>query len=257
MVVPYGIIADVAAVALGGVLGGLLKKVMPKRIIESLFIVTAFCAFGIGIVSTIKLSSLTVVMVSVILGCVIGELCRIETGIQKLIGFTVNKLNGKQLALLDTLGEEERQKAQEDMRLKVELLSLSMAIICFSGTGFFGALSEGLDGDHSILLAKSVLDFFTVLVIAAQIGYFVSVFAAPQAVIFLICFFIASLISPILTSEAVANFKSVGGVLTLVIGYNMLASQTGLKKVRVLNLIPAFILVLFFSWLVTLLPFAI
>ncbi|MGN1104959.1 MAG: DUF554 family protein, partial [Candidatus Coproplasma sp.] len=89
MVVPYGIIADVAAVALGGVLGGLLRKVMPKRIIESLFIITAFCAFGIGIVSTIKLSSLTVVMVSVILGCVIGELCRIEAGIQKLIGFTV------------------------------------------------------------------------------------------------------------------------------------------------------------------------
>ena len=53
MVAPYGIIADVCAVAIGGVLGGLLKKVLPKRIIESLFIVTAFCAFGIGIVATI------------------------------------------------------------------------------------------------------------------------------------------------------------------------------------------------------------
>lgn len=196
-------------------------------------------------------------MVSVILGCVIGELCFIETGIQKLIGFTVGKLNKRKLALLDTLGEEEKQRAQQELKLKIELLGLSMAIICFSGTGFFGALNEGLDGDHSILLAKSVLDFFTVLVIAAQIGYFVSAFAAPQAVIFLICFFIARLISPILTPEAIANFKSVGGVLTLVIGYNMLASQTGLKKVRVLNLTPAFILVLFFSWLVTLLPFAI
>ena len=77
MVVPYGIIADVCAVAIGGALGGLLKKVLPKRIIESLFIVTAFAAFGIGIVSTIKLASLTVVMVSIILGCVIGELCYI------------------------------------------------------------------------------------------------------------------------------------------------------------------------------------
>lgn len=257
MVVPYGIIADVCAVAIGGVLGGLLRKILPKRIIESLFIVTAFCAFGIGIVATIKLSSLTVVMVSVILGCVIGELCFIETGIQKLIGFTVRKINRKKTALLETLGEEEKQKAQQELNSKIELLGLSMAIICFSGTGFFGALSEGLDGDHSILLAKSVLDFFTVLVIAAQIGYFVSVFAAPQAIIFLICFFLATLISPILTPEAIANFKSVGGVLTLVIGYNMLASQVGLKKVRVLNLTPAFILVLFFSWLVTLLPFAI
>ena len=254
---PLGLTVDVCAVAIGGVLGGLLRKVMPKRIIDSLFIVTAFCAFGIGIVSTIKLSSLTVVMVSVILGCVIGELCRIEAGIQKLIGFTVNKVNKKQIGLLETLEGEEREKAQADLTLKLELLSLSMAIICFSGTGFFGALNEGLDNDHSILLAKAVLDFFTVLVIAAQIGYFVSVFAIPQAVIFLICFFIASLISPVLTTEAIANFKSVGGVLTLVIGYNMLASQVGLKKVRVLNLTPAFILVLFFSWVVTFIPIAI
>lgn len=254
MVIPYGIIADVCAVAIGGVLGGLLKKVLPKRIIESLFIVTAFCAFGIGIVATIKLSSLTVVMVSIILGCVIGELCYIETGIQKLIGFTVGKLNKNKTALMDTFGEE---KEQEETRLKIELLGLSMAIICFSGTGFFGALNEGLDGDHSILLAKAVLDFFTVLVIAAQIGYFVSVFAVPQAVIFLACFFLATLISPILTSEAIANFKSVGGILTIAIGYNMLASQVGLKKVRVLNLTPAFVLVLLFSWLVTFLPFAV
>lgn len=257
MVVPYGIIADVCAVAIGGVLGGLLKKVLPKRIIESLFIVTAFCAFGIGIVATIKLSSLTVVMVSIILGCVIGELCCIEKGIQKFIGFTVEKLNRKKTALLDTLGEEEKKTAQNELNLKIELLSLSMAIICFSGTGFFGALNEGLDIDHSILLAKSVLDFFTVLVISAQIGYFVSVFALPQAIIFLACFFLATLISPILTTEAISNFKTVGGILTIVIGYNMLASQVGLRKVRVLNLTPAFILVLFFSWLAAFLPFAI
>ncbi len=257
MVIPYGIIADVCAVAIGGVLGGLSRKVLPKRIIESLFIVTAFCAFGIGIVATIKLSSLTVVMVSLILGCIIGELCCIETGIQKLIGFTVGKLSKDKTLLLDTIGEEEKQKAQDELKLKIELLGLSMAIICFSGTGFFGALNEGLDGDHSILLAKAVLDFFTVLVIAAQIGYFVSVFALPQAAIFLACFFIATIISPILTTEAIANFKSVGGILTIAIGYNMLASQVGLKKVRVLNLTPAFILVLLFSWLATLLPFAV
>lgn len=257
MVIPYGIIADVCAVAIGGVLGGLLKKVLPKRVIESLFMVTAFCAFGIGIVSAIKLSSLTVVMISIILGCVVGELCYIEAGIQKVIGFTVGKLNRKRIDVLNTLDDEAKQKAQEEFKLQIELLSLSMAIICFSGTGFFGALNEGLDGDHSILLAKSVLDFFTVLVIAAQIGYFVTLFSIPQAVIFLICFFLATLISPILTPDAIANFKSVGGVLTLVIGYNMLASQVGLKKVKVLNLTPAFILVLIFSWLASLLPFAI
>ncbi len=196
------------------------------------------------------------IRISNIFGCIIGELCYIEAGIGKLIKCTVSKLNRKSLPL-EGLSEEEREQAGKSEELKFELLSLAMAIICFSGTGFFGALTEGLDGDHNILLAKSVLDFFTVMVIAAQIGYFVSAFAVPQAVIFFVCFFLASLISPLLTAEAIANFKSVGGVLTLVIGYNMPASQLNIKKVRVLNLTPAFILVLLFSWLVTFLPFAI
>ena len=40
------------------------------------------------------------------------------------------------------------------------------------------------------------------------------------------------------------------------IGYNMLASQLNLKKVRVLNLTPAFVLVLLLSYLVTFIPIA-
>ncbi len=257
MVVPYGIIADVCAVALGGVIGGLLKKVLPKRLIDASFLVFAFCAVCIGIISVIKLDSLTVVMVSVILGCVIGELCCIESGIQKLIRFTVGKLNRKKISALDSLEGEEKEKAQSELDFQVEMLCLSISIICFSGTGIYGALNEGLDGDHSVLFAKAVLDFFTVLIIAAQIGMTVSVFALPQAVVFLICYFIATLISPILTDAAIANFKSVGGVLTMIVGYNMLASQLNLKKVRVLNLLPAFILVFFFSWVVTFLPFTV
>jgi uncharacterized membrane protein YqgA involved in biofilm formation len=253
---PIGIIIDVAAVALGGILGGALRKVLPKRIIESLFIVTAFCAFGIGIVATMKLQSMTVVMVSVILGSIVGELCFIEGGIGRLIKFTVSKLEKPQLQPQVLEGGEDGVKPAET-KSRMELLMLCMAIFCFSGTGFFGALNEGMDGDSSILLAKSALDFFTAMVLAAQIGYFVSAFSIPQAVIFFVCFFLAKSISPILTVAAISNFKAVGGVLTLVIGYNVIAEQSGLKKVRVLNLTPAFILVIAFTWLAPLLPIVI
>lgn len=245
MTFPIGITADVGAVILGAIVGGLIKKWLPERLSKSLFIVTAFCAISIGIISVIKLQSLTIVVLSVLIGCIIGELCYLEAGIQKLISFSVGKI------------ERREEISEEEKASKMDLLSLAMAIICFSGTGFFGALSEGLDGDHSVLLAKAVLDFFTVLVIATQIGCFIGLFALPQAIIFLICFFIAQLISPILTTAAINNFKSVGGILTIIIGYNMLASQVGLKKVKVLNLTPAFVIVLLLSWVTTYLPFSI
>ena len=238
---PIGIAANVAAVIIGGLLGALMKKFLPPRVVEMLYMTFGFSAISIGIVSVVKLSSLTVVVLSVIFGGVIGELCRIDDGIGKLIRFSMSKID----------------KRQNGDKAQFELLGLAMAIICFSGTGIFGALSEGLDGDHSILLAKSVLDIFTVLVFAAQTGWFVTLFSIPQTVVFTAFFLLASLIAPILTVEMIANFKAVGGVMTMIVGYNMIAGQVGLKKVRVLNVIPSLALAVVFSWAAGFLPFAI
>ena len=240
---PIGIAANAAAVLLGAVAGGLLKKFIAKNIIDTLFMIFPFCALSIGVVSLVKLNSITVVVISVILGCVIGELCHIDGGVTRLIGFTMRRLG--------------KAPSENDTEDHTALLSLAMALICFSGTGIFGALSEGLDGDHSILLAKSILDLFTVMVIAAKCGRFVGLFAFPQVVIFGACFLLAGLISPALTETAIANFKAVGGVLTMAIGYNILAGQLHLKKIRVLNIIPALPLSLLFTWAVTFLPIAV
>lgn len=240
MTFPIGIAANVAAVILGGLGGCLFKRILPQRVVEMLYMTFGFCALGIGVVSIVKLDSLTIVVLSVILGAVLGELCCIDSGVRRLIRFILGRLSRD-------YGEG------QDM----EILCLAMAIICFSGTGIFGALSEGLDGDHSILLAKSVLDLFTVMVFATSVGWLVTLFSLPQTVIFLLFFFTVSLISPILTAQAIANFKATGGVLTVMVGYNMLAGQVGLKKIRVLNAVPALLLSVVFTWAAGFLPFAI
>lgn len=240
MTFPIGIAANVAAVILGGLGGCLFKRILPQRVVEMLYMTFGFCALGIGVVSIVKLDSLTIVVLSVILGAVLGELCCIDSGVRRLIRFILGRLSRD-------YGED------RDM----EILCLAMAIICFSGTGIFGALSEGLDGDHSILLAKSVLDLFTVMVFATSVGWLVTLFSLPQTVIFLLFFFTASLISPILTAQAIANFKATGGILTVMVGYNMLAGQVGLKKIRVLNAVPALLLSVVFTWAAGFLPFAI
>lgn len=240
---PIGIAANVAAVIVGGLLGSVMKRILPRKVVEMLYMSFGFCALAIGVVSVVKLSSLTVVILSVLFGGVIGELCRIDDGVQKLIGWTMSRFDP--------------QSGDEDTQKKMDLLSLSMALLCFSGTGLFGALSEGLDSDHSILLAKAVLDLFTIMVIATGTGWIVTLFSIPQTVIFTGFFLLASLIAPALSAEAIANFKATGGILTFMVGYNMLAGQVGLKKIRVLNAVPALFLSVGFSWLASLLPFAI
>ena len=82
-----------------------------------------------------------------------------------------------------------------------------------------------------------------------QLGYIITIMAVPQLVIFLILFFAASALAPVFTAESIANFKATGGVLTVVIGYNLIGAQSGWKKIKVLNMIPALVFALLISWL--------
>ena len=48
-----------------------------------------------------------------------------------------------------------------------------------SGTGIYGALDAGMTGNVTILMSKSVLDFFTALIFACSLGIITSVIAVP------------------------------------------------------------------------------
>ena len=60
--------------------------------------------------------------------------------------------------------------------------------VCASGTGIFGALNEGMTNDHSILLAKSILDLFTSVIFATSLGYLVGAIFIPQIIVLLALF---------------------------------------------------------------------
>lgn len=229
---PIGIMTNVLTVAVAGTLGGFISKYLPQRVVSFLKDTFGFCAITLGISSLTKMNSLTMVILSVLLGSAIGAACDIDRLISRLISGTI--------AHLPTGGRtfDEAQRS---------LLCTLAAIVCFSGTGLFGAISEGLDGSGSILMAKSVLDFATILIFAVQLGSIIALFAIPQAVVFLTLFFAASFLSPFFTAQAIADFKAVGGLLTLVIGYNLLAGLNNWKVIKVLNMIPALAVVLIVS----------
>jgi uncharacterized membrane protein YqgA involved in biofilm formation len=50
---------------------------------------------------------------------------------------------------------------------RTETLIVVILLFCFSGMGIFGALNEGFTGDPSVLITKSILDFFTAVIFGA------------------------------------------------------------------------------------------
>jgi hypothetical protein len=118
-------------------------------------------------------------------------------------------------------------------------------LFCASGTGIYGAIVSGMTGDHSILIAKSILDLFTALIFACTLGSVVATIAIPQFIIFGLLFLCSGFIFPLTTETMIADFKACGGFLILATGFRMIK----VKMFPIADMIPAMILVMPISWL--------
>jgi uncharacterized protein len=232
---PIGIIINVSSVLIGGLIGTFLKRYISKEIKNSLPTIFAFAAICIGILSLSKLDSLTIVIISFIVGTICGELFHIEQRINKVIEKSVSKY-----IKTDDLDNE---------KFLMTEITIAIAIFCFSGTGIFGAMLEGMTGDSSILISKSVLDFFTAMVFAASIGIIIPALSIFQLATYLILFYLGMILEPIMIDSTIANFNAIGGIITIVLGFELMK----FKNIRVLNTIPSLVLVLIISYLVNIL----
>lgn len=231
---PTGVFINASTILLGGLLGSLLGKRLPQRLGQALTGVFGLCAVTIGLYLIVQLSTLSAVVLSLILGTLAGEVLCLEARLSTGLSCLASRLPG------DGLDQERMDNV------------ISMIILfCFSGTGLFGAMNAGISGDHSILIAKAVMDFFTALIFGATSGYLVGVIAIPQMCIGAALYFLGSVLMPLLSLTMVSDFKSVGGVITLAVGLKI----SKIRPYAVLNMVPALVVVFFASYLWTFLPF--
>lgn len=231
---PIGILVNVASVFIGGILGSVAGKYIPDRINKALTSIFGLSAMLIGISMIGQMSSLSAVILSLILGGLIGEIVKLETSVNRSITTLAHKLPG------NNLSNEQRDN----------IISM-IVLFCFSGTGWFGSMNAGITGDHSIMFAKSIMDFFTALIFGATSGYMVGLIAIPQCAVFLALFYMSKSLMPLMTTAMIGDFKAVGGVITLALGLKL----SRIKHYDAINLLPAIILVFFISYFWSMLPF--
>ena len=100
-----------------------------------------------------------------------------------------------------------------------------------------GSLNSGLKGDHSMIYTKSLLDFFSSMMLSASLGI-----GVPFAAIFVLLFqgsivLLAGVLEPLLSASAIAEITCVGSLMILALGLNL----TGIGKFKVANYLPALI----------------
>ena len=231
---PIGIIINALSVAVGGVIGMLFGSKVPEKIKTELIQIFGVCSMGMGISSIVLMKYMPAVVFSVVIGSAIG----LATG----LGSWVNKgaaLMQKPVARLFK-NQNSDMPEEEYMGTLVTIIVL----FCTSATGIYGSLDSGISGDHSILITKSILDFFTALVFASNMGMVISFISIPQCLLFLVIFALAKFIYPLTTPDMIADFKACGGFLLLATGLRI----AKIKMYPTADMIPAMILVMPVSW---------
>lgn len=222
---PIGVTVNCIAVLLGGVLGAILKNYFPERLKSALPNIFGLSAITMGVYFIIRLESLSAVVLAVILGTVVGELLGLEENL-------LTGLRNLEKRMPVRLGEDE-----------LDILISLIILFCFSGTGIFGAMNSAMTGDHSVLYAKAIMDFFTAIIFGTTAGFLVGLIAIPQFAVGALLFWGASYLLPGVTEVMLANFKACGGIITLAVGLKI----SNIKKTSVLNILPSLLLVFPFS----------
>ena len=214
-----GVAINAIAVFFLGIIGLKLANFIEPCYKDAIMKFLPLTIMVIGIESALKGDTM-VVLISIILGVVIGEYFDLEG---KLNNFA-NLLKTKFIK-------------NKDNYFATGFVSGTL-IFCVGSFGILGAIEAGVNGDISLLLTKAVLDSLSSLFLSTTLGIGV---ACSAGVIFLyegLITLLAGFLAPILTPEILANISGVGGITIVAISLSML----GLVKFKLVNSLPAIVI---------------
>ncbi len=231
-----GTLINTAAIIVGGLLGLVLKKGVKESIMDSVMKAMGLAMLVIGF-NGVLTNMLSVgddgkivdsggmlLLLCLVIGTAIGEWIDID--------YKVNDIGQK---------IECRMKFDGFARGFVS----ATLVYCVGSMSILGAINDGLKGDYSLLLVKSVLDAITALVFTSTMGIG-AIFASVSVLIYqgTISLF-ASSVSGVLGSAAnmMADITMVGSALIICIGLNFAANA----KLRTANMLPSIIVAIVYN----------
>ena len=167
---------------------------------------------------TLKGENMLLIVISIAIGSLLGELINID---EKLI-------------LLGNFIENKAKSFSKDTSISLGFVTASL-LFCVGAMAVVGSLESGLLGKYDILFTKSILDGVTSLILSSTLGIGVILSAFSVLVYQGLITLAASLLQNILTTPIVNEMSAVGSLLIIGIGLNML----GITKIKVANMLPA------------------
>ncbi len=220
-----GVLVNVLTVIIGSTVGLLLKKQIPEKLTSAVMTAIGLCTVAIGVTGIIKGQNQLVMIISLVLGTVVGTLIDIDGKLTK-IGDKLQKKSKK--------GENEKSTFSEGF------VTASL-LFCVGAMTIVGSMNAGISGDNEMLYTKSVLDLISSTMLGASLGIGV-LFSSAFVLVFqggLVALSMA--LGSFLNDFAVAELICAGSVMITALGLNLI----GITKIKVANLLPGLVFVPF------------
>lgn len=210
-----------AVLIIAGTLIGRALRNIPEKMKETVLYVIGLAVVVLGLQMGFESGNFIVVIISLVVGAVIGEWADLD-----------GKLNGFGRWIEVKLGAKESKGSIAQGFVTATL------IFVIGAMGVIGALESGLSNAHGVLISKGIIDGFTSIILASTLGIGVMLAAVPVFVYQGLIALFATQISLIIPEAALDMFitemTATGGVMIVAIGFNLM----GLTKIRVANLLP-------------------
>lgn len=221
-----GTLVNVGTVMAGSTIGILLKKRLPSKTIKLVFQALGLFTLYMGFSMALKGHAVLAVVFGLILGAATGAAMDLEASIDKA---------SRNLKQHFKIGNDKF----------AEGLVTSFLLFCVGSMTILGAIDEGMGNGSELLLTKALMDGFSSMALASAFGIGVTFAVVPlflfQGGITLLAWWLGRSIP----ETTIMDLSSVGGIILIGLGINILE----IKKINIMNMLPALLWILPVSWL--------
>ena len=213
-----GAIVNSVVVILASAVGLIIGQRIPEKMNLAIMQGIGLVVLSIGISGVVNGENTLVLILSMVIGILIGEGIDIHERINNVINKVTKRFSG-----------------DKDQSQFTQAFMTATMLFCIGSMAIVGSLESGLTGDNATLYTKSVIDGISAILFSSSLGIGVIFSAIPLLLYQGALVLFAQLLAPLLSAAVILEMTTIGSVLLIGMGLNML----NLTDFKMMNFIPA------------------
>lgn len=230
-----GTLVNAGAVVVGSGLGLLIHSRLPQKIVNIIFQGIGLFTMVIGISMALRSDNMLLMVVSIVLGSIIGQAIDIDKLLRNFSGKLQSKYSTRLVVKKDS---EDTAK-----RFTEGLITASM-LFCVGSMSILGAIEDGMGNTPNLLFTKSIMDGVSSVALASSFGICIMFSSIPLLIYQGALTLFATFLMRYMSEVMIADMTGVGGILLIGLGISILK----IKDIHVINMLPSLLFIVILSY---------